>query len=56
MKDKILEKIDKMYFGEKIQWLKLHGNLEKYNDYVDNYLIQKYFEEKIGDKYLILIL
>lgn len=41
------------YFGEKIQWLKLNGNLEKYNDYVDKYLVRNYVRNSIGDKYLI---
>lgn len=41
------------YFGEKVQWLKLYGNLEKYNDYVDKYLVRNYIKEKIGEEYLI---
>lgn len=41
------------YFGEKIQWLKLNGNLEKYNDYVDKYLVRSYIKNSIGEKYLI---
>lgn len=41
------------YFGEKIQWLKLNGNLEKYNDYVNKYLVRNYIKNLIGDKYLI---
>ena len=45
-----------VYFGEKIQYLKLYGNLEKYNDYVDKYLVRKYVENKIGKKHLIKLL
>lgn len=41
------------FFGEKIQWLKLYGNLEKYNNYVDKYLVRDYICNKIGDEYLI---
>lgn len=41
------------YFGEKVQWLKLHGNLEKYNDYVDKYVVRKYIESTIGKEYLL---
>ena len=41
------------YFGEKIQWLKLYGKLEKYNDYVDKYLVRDYIEKTIGKEYLI---
>ena len=41
------------YFGEKIQWLKLYGKLEKYNDYVDKYMVRDYVEKTIGKEYLI---
>lgn len=41
------------YFGEKIQWLKLNGNLEKYTDLVDKYKVREYIKEKIGEEYLI---
>ena len=44
------------YFGEKIQWLKLYGGLEKYNDYVDKYLVRNYIGKTIGEKYLIPLL
>lgn len=39
-------------FSEKIQYLKLYGNLERYNKYVDKYEIRNYVKEKIGDEYL----
>lgn len=42
-----------MYFGEKVQWLKLNGNLEKYNDYVDKYKVRNYIETVIGNEYLL---
>ena len=41
------------YFGEKIQYLKLYGNLEKYKKYVDKYEVRKYIKNTIGEKYLI---
>ncbi|MBR2240742.1 MAG: glycosyltransferase [Clostridia bacterium] len=41
------------YFGEKIQWLKLYGNLEKYSDYVDKYVVRDYIKQTIGEEYLI---
>ena len=41
------------YYGEKIQYLKLYGNLEKYTNYVDKYFVRDYIEKKIGKEYLI---
>ena len=41
---------------EKIQWLKLYGNLEKYNDYVDKYKVREYIKNTIGEEYLIPLL
>jgi len=43
-------------FNEKIQWLKLHGNLEKYTHLVDKYEVRKYISETIGEEYLIPLL
>jgi len=40
-------------FNEKIQWLKLYGNLEKYTDLVDKYEVRKYIAATIGEEYLI---
>jgi hypothetical protein len=40
-------------FADKIQWLKLHGNLEQYTSYVDKYEVRRYVKEKIGDAYLV---
>ena len=45
-----------VYFGEKIQWLKVYGNLEKYTNYVDKYLVRDYVKEKVGNKFLIDLL
>lgn len=44
------------YFGEKIQYIKMYGNLEKYRDYVDKYLVRKYITDTIGSEYLIPLL
>ena len=40
------------YFGEKIQWLKLYGNLEELKDYVDKYEVRKFVEKTVGKQYL----
>lgn len=50
---RLLNKEKPEYFGEKIQWLKLYGNLEKYNDYVDKYKVREFVKNTIGEKYLI---
>lgn len=50
---RFLNKENPEYFGEKIQWLKLYGGLEKYGDIVDKYNVRKYIKEKIGEEYLI---
>ena len=44
------------YFGEKIQWIKMHGNLEKYKNLVDKYKVRDYIEQTVGDKYLTKII
>ena len=44
------------YFGEKIQYIKMYGNLERYRDYVDKYLVRKYITDTIGSEYLIPLL
>ncbi len=41
------------YFGEKIQWLKLNGNLERYTNYADKYKVREFVTKKIGEEYLI---
>ena len=53
---KLVSKENPKYFGEKIQWLKMYGNLEKYNDYVDKYKVREYIKQKVGEEYLIPIL
>ena len=53
---RFLNKENPEYFGEKIQWLKLYGNLEKYNDYVDKYKVREFGSNVIGEEYLIPLL
>lgn len=40
------------YFGEKIQWLKLYGELETLFPYVDKYEVRNYIKNTIGEQYL----
>ncbi|CEN25965.1 ATP-grasp fold amidoligase family protein [Paraclostridium sordellii] len=49
---KILNLKNPKYFGEKIQWIKLNGNLERFGKYVDKYEVRKYVEEILGSEYL----
>ena len=49
---KILNLNNPKYFGEKIQWIKLNGNLEKYGKYVDKYEVREFIKEEIGTEYL----
>ena len=53
---RIFNKNNIEFFGEKIQWMKLYGNLEKYTDYADKYKVREYIKEKIGEEYLIPLL
>lgn len=53
---RFLSKEKPEYFGEKIQWIKLYGNLEKYSDYVDKYKVREYVKNTIGEEYLIPLL
>lgn len=38
---------------EKIQWIKLYGNLERFSKYVDKYEVRQYVKEQIGSQYLV---
>jgi hypothetical protein len=42
--------------SEKIQWLKLNGNVEKFARYVDKYQVREFIKETIGDQFLIPLL
>lgn len=43
-------------FNEKIQWLKLYGNLPLKTKLADKYLVRDFVREKIGEKYLVPLL
>lgn len=49
---RLLKKNRIEYFGEKIQWIKMYGNLEQYRDLVDKYKVREYVKQKVGEKYL----
>lgn len=44
---------DPQTFSEKIQWIKLYGNLERFTKLVDKYEVRNYIAKSIGDEYLI---
>ena len=50
---KVLNLSNPKYFGEKIQWIKLNGKLERFGKYVDKYEVRKYVESQVGDRYLV---
>ena len=43
-------------FNEKIQWLKLYGNLQRYTHLADKYEVRKHIASTIGEEYLIPLL
>jgi len=43
-------------FNEKIQWMKLYGDLQQYTNLVDKYEVRKYVANTIGEEYLIPLL
>lgn len=49
---KILNLKNPKYVGEKIQWIKLNGNLKNYWKYVDKYEVREFIEKTIGNEYL----
>ena len=49
---KILNLKNPRYYGEKIQWLKLYGELENLSKYVDKYEVRNYIKKVIGEEYL----
>ncbi len=50
---KILNLSNPKTFGEKIQWLKKNGHLERYRDLVDKYAVRNYITKKVGKSYLV---
>ena len=49
---KVLNLKNPKTFGEKIQWIKLYGNIERYSNLVDKYEVRKVITNLIGDEYL----
>ncbi len=43
-------------FTEKLQWIKVYGNLELYTQYADKYELRGYVKSVIGEHYLIPLL
>lgn len=50
---KIISFNNPRYFGEKINYLKLNGNMKQYKKYADKYEVRNYIKNKIGSEYLI---
>ncbi len=40
-------------FQEKIQWIKVFGDLERFSKYVDKYAVREFIKERIGEEYSI---
>ena len=49
---KILDLNNPKYLGEKIQWLKLYGNLDELAAFVDKYEVREFISQSIGEEYL----
>lgn len=49
---KVLNLKNPKYFGEKIQYIKLNCNLERYSKYVDKYEVRKFVQSRVGEEYL----
>ncbi len=52
---KIMNLKHPVYLGEKIQWLKMNGNMEELSIYVDKYEVRSFVKNTIGKEYLINI-
>lgn len=53
---RLLKKNRIKYFGEKIQWMKMYGGLEKYSNLVDKYAVREYVKNRVGENYLTNII
>lgn len=49
---KFLDLKNPVFYGEKLQWLKIYGNLERFNNLVDKYKVREFIKSKIGESYL----
>lgn len=52
----ILNLENPLTFNEKIQWLKLYGNVELMSELADKYRVREYVAERVGECYLIPLL
>lgn len=43
-------------FTEKLNWIRIHGDIEPYYIYADKLLVRKYIAEKVGEQYLVPLL
>jgi hypothetical protein len=50
---KILDLKNPTYFGEKMQWVKVFADLDKYSVYADKYAVREYVEQTVGADCLI---
>ena len=55
-KKRPLRLVNPKTFCEKLQWLKINGNLESYSKFVDKFDSREYVSAAIGDEYLIPLL
>ncbi len=53
VKHEILHLKNPKKYTEKVQWLKLYGNLERYIPYVDKYEVRGFIEKTLGEAYLV---
>jgi hypothetical protein len=44
---------DPRTFSDKIQWLKVYGNLEQYARFVDKYTVKEFVKKMVGEKFII---
>jgi hypothetical protein len=54
-KKKFLNLRNPQTYSEKLQWIKINGNLLAYQDYADKYKVRDYIAKTVGEKYLIPI-
>lgn len=45
-----------VFYGEKLQWIKLYGNLEMFNNFADKYRVREFIKNTIGDIYLLKLI
>lgn len=53
---RVLDLSNPVFYGEKLQWIKAHGNIERFKNFVDKYVVREYIKDKIGEEYLANII